>query len=204
MVKHLPPAARRAQLFQAAMEVCSAKGYHATRVEDIAARAGLSKGSIYHHFSSKKDLFLALLEWMVTEVKQDMRVALAASPSAAEGIRALVGKVMESGIAQPEVVQGMMEFYLLGMREPGFRATFLRHYEEMVAIGADFIRRGIATGEFRADLDPEKVAWLFFTAGDGLLFVHAVLGQTARGLELSRDHLELFLAAFARHPEVPR
>jgi AcrR family transcriptional regulator len=204
MAKHQPPEARRAQLFRAAMEVCSAKGYHATRVEDIAARAGLSKGSIYHHFRSKKELFLALLEGMIVEIKQGMRAALAATPSAAEGIRLLVRQVLASSAAEPEVVQGMMEFYLLGLREPGFRASFLHHYEDMVAIGADFVRRGIATGEFRPDLDPERVAWLFFTAGDGLIFVHAVIGQTARGLELMLDHMELFLAGLARRPEVPR
>ncbi len=67
MVKHETPDVRRMQLFQAAMAVCAEKGYHATTVEEIAERAGLSKGALYHHFKSKQDLFVELLEGSMDE-----------------------------------------------------------------------------------------------------------------------------------------
>ena len=47
------------KLLDAALKVVRAKGYSATRIEDICAEAGLTKGSFFHHFRSKEDLALA-------------------------------------------------------------------------------------------------------------------------------------------------
>ncbi len=52
----------KSKLLDAALHVIRAKGYTATRVEDICEAAGLTKGSFFHHFSSKEDLALAAVE----------------------------------------------------------------------------------------------------------------------------------------------
>jgi TetR/AcrR family transcriptional regulator, transcriptional repressor for nem operon len=49
----------KTKLLDAALKVVRTKGYNATRVEDICAEAGLTKGSFFHHFKSKDDLALA-------------------------------------------------------------------------------------------------------------------------------------------------
>ena len=49
----------KTKLLDAALKVVRAKGYSATRIEDICAEAGLTKGSFFHHFRSKEDLALA-------------------------------------------------------------------------------------------------------------------------------------------------
>lgn len=49
----------KARLLEATLQVVRAKGYYATRIEDICAEAGLTKGSFFHHFKSKEDLALA-------------------------------------------------------------------------------------------------------------------------------------------------
>jgi TetR/AcrR family transcriptional regulator, transcriptional repressor for nem operon len=52
------------KLLDATLKVVRAKGYSATRVEDICAEAGLTKGSFFHHFKSKEDLALAAVaQW---------------------------------------------------------------------------------------------------------------------------------------------
>lgn len=52
----------RAAILDAALEQFSHHGYGATSMRDIAARAGVSTGSVYHHFADKEAIFLALLE----------------------------------------------------------------------------------------------------------------------------------------------
>ena len=55
----------KTKLLDAALHVIRAKGYSATRIEDICAAAGLTKGSFFHHFDSKEALALAAADyWM--------------------------------------------------------------------------------------------------------------------------------------------
>src|SRR6201985_507852 len=49
----------KTKFLNAAMHVIRVKGYTATRIEDVCAEAGVTKGSFFHHFKSKEDLALA-------------------------------------------------------------------------------------------------------------------------------------------------
>jgi TetR/AcrR family transcriptional repressor of nem operon len=53
----------KTKILDAALHVIRAKGYEATRIEDICDAAGLTKGSFFHHFKSKEDLALAAVEY---------------------------------------------------------------------------------------------------------------------------------------------
>lgn len=64
--EHRSPEERRAQILAAAVHCIVDKGYHATTMDDLARAAGLSKGSLYWHFESKEDLFLALFDAAAT------------------------------------------------------------------------------------------------------------------------------------------
>ena len=63
------------KLLEAALHVIRVKGYTATRVEDICAEAGLTKGSFFHHFESKEDLALAAAEYWNLSTGQLFRSA---------------------------------------------------------------------------------------------------------------------------------
>ena len=52
----------KSKLLDAALYVIRAKGYSAARIEDVCEAAGLTKGSFFHHFSSKEDLAIAAAE----------------------------------------------------------------------------------------------------------------------------------------------
>jgi TetR/AcrR family transcriptional repressor of nem operon len=55
----------KTRLLDAALHVIRAKGYSATRVEDVCEAAGLTKGSFFHHFSSKEELALAAADYWI-------------------------------------------------------------------------------------------------------------------------------------------
>src|SRR5262249_49492715 len=56
----------RDRLLDAAEEAFALRGFHAARLEDVAARAGYTIGAIYHNFNGKEELFLATFERMIT------------------------------------------------------------------------------------------------------------------------------------------
>jgi AcrR family transcriptional regulator len=65
-------AATRAKLLKAAGAIFARRGYHAATLDEIAARAGVSKGALYYNFASKEDLFLALLADRLGEGPADL------------------------------------------------------------------------------------------------------------------------------------
>ncbi|MBU1753715.1 TetR/AcrR family transcriptional regulator [bacterium] len=67
---------RTEQILQAAMAVFSRDGYHNADVDEIAVTAGVGKGTIYRHFESKKGLFLAVVEWGISKMKESIGEAL--------------------------------------------------------------------------------------------------------------------------------
>lgn len=84
----LPRSARRAQLLAAAQEVFVSNGYHAAAMDEIADRAGVSKPVLYQHFPSKLDLYLAILDQHITELLDDVQVALSSTTDNKERVEA--------------------------------------------------------------------------------------------------------------------
>ena len=63
------------QILDAALLVFTEKGFVSARIDDIAQRAGMSKGGIYAHFKSKESIFLALLERVLAPMAEPVVVA---------------------------------------------------------------------------------------------------------------------------------
>lgn len=74
--QRLPRTERRAQLLEAALAVFVENGYHQAAMDDIAARAGVSKPVLYQHFPGKLELYLALLDASCDTVIDNCRLAL--------------------------------------------------------------------------------------------------------------------------------
>src|SRR5436309_10923153 len=66
--RSLPPEARRAAILSAALEEFTARGYEGARLDDVAKRAGVAKGTIYLYFADKESLFRELVRSMVSPV----------------------------------------------------------------------------------------------------------------------------------------
>ncbi|WP_022920290.1 TetR/AcrR family transcriptional regulator [Ornithinimicrobium pekingense] len=84
----LPRDERRALLLAAALGAFSEKGYHATAMDDIAERAGVSKPVLYQHFDSKLDLYLGIARGVCDDVVAMIEAALASTPDNGERIGA--------------------------------------------------------------------------------------------------------------------
>jgi AcrR family transcriptional regulator len=91
----LPRGQRRAQLLDAANDVFTSKGYHAAAMDDIAEAAGVSKPVLYQHFSSKLDLYLALLDSSCERLVEVVQDALASTDHNADRVVATMGAFYE-------------------------------------------------------------------------------------------------------------
>jgi AcrR family transcriptional regulator len=90
---------RRAAILDAARSAFADRGYHETSLDSVADRAGVSKALLYEHFSSKRELYVAMLEMHVHELVERISGAVAgAEPGEARmraGVEAFFGFVEE-------------------------------------------------------------------------------------------------------------
>jgi AcrR family transcriptional regulator len=141
----------RAKILDAAEAVFSEQGFEKTQLEEIAARAGYTRGAIYAHYASKEDLFLALMEQRVLTRFFAIRRVIEAEPAISKR-----PEIFRRWIAVQACDHTwgtlMLEFKLYALRRPESREKLLHMYELMAkASGRDFIEL-----LFGADLD--KVA----------------------------------------------
>jgi len=112
--------ARRDEILGAALQCFHDLGYEKTTIADIKARAKASTGSLYHHFSSKEQLFAELYLDAIRETQASSLRALRRAKSAEQGVRALVGSYLRWVHREPEKAA-----FLLTMR----RAEFMEEIE---------------------------------------------------------------------------
>jgi AcrR family transcriptional regulator len=80
--------ATKERLLEIAAELFGELGYEATSVESVLSHAGVSRGSLYHHFSSKSALFAAVVEAVETRVGAEVAAAIAGAGGALDMLRA--------------------------------------------------------------------------------------------------------------------
>ncbi|MGI8457675.1 MAG: TetR/AcrR family transcriptional regulator [Propionibacteriaceae bacterium] len=90
-VARLPRDQRRAQLLDAANEVFTTHGYHASAMDDIAEAAGVSKPVLYQHFESKLELYFALLDTSCERLVEVVGEAIASTEVNADRVVAAMG-----------------------------------------------------------------------------------------------------------------
>ncbi|MDB5419875.1 MAG: transcriptional regulator, TetR family [Phenylobacterium sp.] len=83
-------AARPGEIVEAALAVFAEKGFAAARLEEIAARAGVSKGALYLYFETKEDLFRAVVEQAIAPNLEGVRAMMAAHPGPIAALLRLV------------------------------------------------------------------------------------------------------------------
>lgn len=159
------PDERPREILAAALRVFAQHGYNATRVDDIAAAAGVTKGTIYYYFKNKDALLLRLAE-CGEESEFDRLESLIADNSGPASTQ--LRMVMRKGFAEPtDEPRRLIRVIFLALHAdaPHLFARVVQHaLVDGWALISKLIERGKATGEFRADADAE-VAARVFTSG---------------------------------------
>ena len=114
----------RERLLHAAAEAFAAGGFASTSVDEVAARAGLTKGAVYAHFATKDDLFVALLEWWVDRRLAALQAALGDGAPATEQARDAAGWL--TGFLDQDSSWSLLffEFWLHAARDPALRRRY--------------------------------------------------------------------------------
>jgi len=152
--------ARPPEILDAALAVFAQKGFAATRLDDVAAKAGITKGTIYLYFDSKQALFEALARQSVGAQIDQVTAQLAAFPgSSADLLRFVLTTMGRFAMTSDRVV--LPRLVLAEAANFPQLAEFWRRevIERGLALMSGIIRRGIERGEFRK-IEPQHAARL--------------------------------------------
>jgi AcrR family transcriptional regulator len=149
----------REDLLRAAAEVFSERGFKDASVDEIATRAGYSKGALYWHFESKDELFFALMDATVDAPAHEMIELFQSAPPerdmAPEGSRRFVELVRE----RRDLLLLEHEYWSQAVRDPELRAHYTKHRRRLrSALGQALQVRFEHLGTPDLPIDPEEIA----------------------------------------------
>jgi TetR/AcrR family transcriptional regulator len=152
--------ARPAELLEAALDLFVDKGYAATRVEEIAARAGVSKGTLFLYFPSKDELFKAVVHDTISRHFSEWQQELAAFRGSSTDLLATCMQVWCERVVLTKA-SGITK--LMFSEAQNFPEVAHFYEQEVIVPGKALLRhvleRGVATGEFDIpDLDHAVLA----------------------------------------------
>jgi TetR/AcrR family transcriptional regulator len=146
--------ARPSEIILSAMRLWSERGFAATRLEDVAAGAGVAKGTIYRYFPSKEALFEAALQARIVATIDRARDRAQGFDGPAE---AMLTRFFET--IHAELVEGGSSVFLRILLAEGHRfPSLVERYQTIVlSRGLSTVRAILAAGVARGDLRPEAV-----------------------------------------------
>jgi len=153
--------ATKKKLFDAAMELIGERGFTDASVDEIVERAGVAKGTVYYHFTGKAELVEALI------VDRFRPLALAfreAADAHKDDPRAAIEAIVRAELEFLSQHGSFSKLLLTEMwrEDRVWRESLVLARTELFAVISDVIKQGIASGEFRPDIEPDFGASALF------------------------------------------
>ncbi|HEY2354482.1 MAG TPA: TetR/AcrR family transcriptional regulator [Gaiellaceae bacterium] len=156
---------KRRQILDAAVRVFARKGFHASRVGDIAEEAGVAHGLLYHYFESKDAVLEAVFAENWNVLLERIGSVEETDEPAADQLRHIATIILRTWLHLPDVVRVVVQEF---GRSPEL-ADRIGDLAQPIELFQRVIARGVARGEFREDIDPRVAATIVYGGIDELL-----------------------------------
>jgi TetR/AcrR family transcriptional regulator, fatty acid metabolism regulator protein len=172
-----PPATdKRRQILDAAVRVFARRGYHGSRVGDIAAEAGVAHGLLYHYFASKDEVLETVFRDNFGVLLERFRAVEGSDEPAADKLEGIAKILLRTWRNDPDLVTVMVREVA---RSPQLQSQ-VDEVREAFAIIQRVIEQGQADGSFRRDVDARLASWIVYGGLEEVL-TGWVLGQLPDG-----------------------
>jgi AcrR family transcriptional regulator len=172
-------AGRRAHLLETAARLFVEGSYRGTTTAEIARAAGVSEPIIYRHFASKRDLYLATLEYVWAQARAGWEQAVAASSDACAAVEAIGKGHVSVRSAKLQLAELWVQALGESSEDPELRKAVRKHMREVHEFVAGLIRDGQEAGVIVAERDADAEAWIMLAGG--------ILGMVGRRVGLLDD-----------------
>lgn len=185
----------RTRILEAAVKQFSINGYNAASVDNICEQAGVSKGAFYHHFKTKQDVFLALLDGWLQTFDQAIEASRGRPmPETFQMMTEYFPYIFESA---SENLPMFLEFLQQASRDEKVWQASVAPYRRYHRHFAALIKKGIAEGSF-VDVNPDLAARLIVSTAMGLLLQSLLDPEGAKWDKVARDTVQLMMTSLIK------
>jgi AcrR family transcriptional regulator len=184
----------REYILESAAQVFRQKGFHGASMADIAEAVNLQKASLYHHFDSKQEILVELLDRALDLVSAQMQVVMDKPLLPDEKLRLAMRTYLRILSEQGDLVSVLLLEYR--SLEPELYARHIPHRDRFEAMWRDLIREGVQAGAFECDDIPLAVRGLMGMLNWTITWYQP---KGKRSIEQIADHFaEVFLSGISR------
>ncbi len=158
----------RARLMDSAAAVAVRRGIEGASLDEVAQSAGFTKGAVYANFSSKEELFLAMLETHFDARLAELDRILSTEADPDEQAREAAEGLMRMLAAEPEWHRLFFEFAVHAVRNEGFRVQLVARYGALRERLADLLARRVERLGIEPVTPPDRVAAMAFAMANGM------------------------------------
>jgi len=148
------PAATQRKLLTAARREFAQNGLAGARVDEIAARAGVNKQLVYHYFGDKDALYLAVLEWVYEEIREQERKLNLEGLPPEQAIRKLIESSFDHLAAHPDFIVLLNDENRGGARHVRGSKRLEAMHSPLVSMISKILGDGVRSGIFRRGINP--------------------------------------------------
>ena len=136
------------KILDAAFNVFVKNGYKDTTMSHIVKESGLSKGAIYHHYSSKKDLFISLIDHWEVYSFPDFYSGGSSEESAVKTLQRFADVVYATFNDKPHIFLAEIEFWALANKDKEINARSKILYDKILKLFELVLSKGVRNNEF--------------------------------------------------------
>lgn len=171
---------RRSEIIEAALEVFSEKGYHAAKIEDIAAKLNIGHGTFYRYFKNKLDIFNHVVEDIISRATEFVSDIDPREPNTLEEYRrqleTIGDRLFELFKRYPQISR-VLFYEAFGIDDEYMQRRIREIFDLFGRFTAMYLENGVRKGYLRRDLHVEETA----------LAVNAALFEACRRVVSSPD-----------------
>lgn len=178
---------RSAEILESARKVFAKKGFADATMDEIAAAAGLAKGTLYLYFESKRDVYLKTLQSGIAELLEHVNKNM----QAAEGLRAKIRTLIATRAKYAEENRDFYRIYLTQFSNVTHPASLNKESRDLHLKQAKALEQALRDGVARGEIEQMDVEAAAFTIQDMVrsLIIRRLLGWSKKDIEEDIDSL---------------
>ena len=184
-------------ILDAALSLFVKNGYSQTSMDDIVNLSGLSKGAIYHHYSSKKVLFLSLIDYWETFYFKDILNKNISDCNPDNLLREISQNVVIAFKSKKNIFLAELEFWSLSNYDNDVRERIKLLYVKLLKLFKGIVRKGIDDKLYK-NLNVDVAALSIMTSLQGVIWFSIFEESTISAEQYLNDVIEFIIFGFKK------